>query len=867
MSAAPPKRALRFLRWFCREDYLEEIEGNLIELFENAYETNNRKANRLFYWNVLLHFRPDYIRSFANNPLNHLGMYKSYLKIAWRSMLKQKLYSSINIGGLAIGLTCFILIFLYVQHELSYDRFFANSDQIYRIFQKVPGGEYMGTDQYAVTSVGLAPRMIDDFPEVLHATTLYPGAGLLTHAKDNFYEEGLWADGQFFEVFQHQFIFGDPQTALSREGSMVLTESLAQKLFGRKNPIGEIVAYNNGNTYTVSAVIADLPGNASIKYNYINSIQSMRQYAEEMKGNRWNNNDYHTFFTLAEGGDVPALEGKLKQMLENTWPKYQEEEMTFYYRAQPLTDLHFEDMVNLDIGVKGNYRSLGIFSVIAVLVLLLACINYMSLAIARSIKRANEVGLRKVIGARRGQLIGQFLGESVLIAAMALVLALILTYFLLPVFAYLLDRPIDLDPVANIWLLPMLFLLVLTVGLLSGSYPAFLLSALRPAQILKGKIKEGISGLRVQRWLTVGQYAVSIALIIGSLVIYRQFQFIQNKELGYDKEQVITISIRDNKLREDIESVKEEIRRSPDIETVTTAMELPTNINSGAPIRAEHQADEDKFLIYRARVDYDYLKTFGIELIAGRDFSPDIQSDIEDARIINETAARQMGWTPEEAVGKIMVQRSGSTIIGVVKDFHMHSMHMAIAPMMLQMRNSTYFDHIAVKVRGGDVSKTIAFLQETIGKYSNFPFEYQFLNERFDQLYKEDQRQGEMIGFFTLVSILIASLGLFGMAAFTTRQRSREISIRKVLGASVGGLVRLLSRDFLQMVLLGFVLAIPLAWYGMNHWLDDFAYRIDLEWWMFAVAGLAVLSLAFFTVSSQSLHAALSNPAQALKSE
>lgn len=867
MSAQPPKRALRFLQWFCREDYLEEIEGNLIELFDMEQEQNARKANRLFYWNVFLHFRPDYIRSFANNPLNHLDMYGSYLKIAWRGMLKQKLYTAINIGGLTLGLTCFILIFLYVQHELSYDRFFPNTDDIYRVYMKVPGAEYLGTDQYAYTTVGLAPKMIEDLPEVTSATTVYTGAGLLTQTEEHFYENGLWADERYFEVFQHEFIYGDPESALSGENSIVLTKSLAEKLFLGQNPIGKNLYYNNENTYTVSAVIADLPGNASIGFAYINSIRSMEQYAEEMTENRWNNNDYYTFFTLNQGSDVTALEGKLKHLLEDNWPNYQKEEMDFYYLTQPLTDLHFENQVNMDIGRKGNARSVAMFSGIAILVLLLACVNYMSLAIARSIKRANEVGLRKVIGARRGQLVGQFLSESILIAFLALLIALSATYFLLPVFSYLLDRPISLDPVGNVWLLPMLFVLVLTVGLLSGSYPAILLSALRPAQTLKGKISKGLSGLGVQRWLTVGQYAVSIALIIGSLVIYRQFEFIQNKELGYDKEQVITIPIKDDKVREEIETIKTEIARNPDIETVTTAMELPTNVTSGAPVRAEHQLEEDKFLMYRARVDYNYLSTFGIELIAGRDFSSDFQSDVDKARVINETAARQMGWTPEEAIGKTMVQRSESTIIGVVKDFHMHPMHMAIAPLMLQMRNSTYFDHIAVRVQGQNISETIAFLEQTISKHSNFPFEYQFLNERFDQLYKDDQRQGEMIGFFTLLSILIASLGLFGMAAFTTRQRSREISVRKVLGASVGGLVGMLSRDFLKMVLLGFLLAIPLAWYGMNLWLQDFAYRIDLEWWMFAVAGMAVMLLAFLTVSSQSLTAALSNPASALKSE
>lgn len=867
MDRQPPKTALRFLRWFCHEDHLEEIEGNLIELFEQASSDHTRRANRLFYWNVLLHFRPDYIKSLNPQLLNHLDMYKSYFKIAWRSMLKQKLYSAINISGLAAGLTCFMLIYLYVQHEQTYDANLENAEQIYRVFQKAPGGEYMGTDQYAYTTVGLAPAMMENYPEVQHATTLYPTAGLLSTEAANYYEKGIWGDAQFFEVFHLPFLFGDAQSVLSRESSIVLTESLARKIFGKSNVVGESLVFREGDTpYTVSGIIEDLPTNSTISYSFVLSIQSMGQYAREMKENRWNNNDYHTFFTLAEGGSIPTLEKKLHRLLENTWPDYQERNFSFFYKAQPLADVHFESKVNFDIGLKSNRRFVSLFSLIAVLVLLLACVNYMSLAIARSIKRANEVGLRKVVGARRGQLIGQFLGESTLIAGLSLVLALILTYYLLPVFSYLIDRPLALSWEQHAYLIPLLAALVFVVGLISGSYPALLISALRPVQVLKGKIDGRLSGLRTQRWLTIGQYAVSIALIIGSMVIYRQFQFIQNKELGYDKEQIVTVQIRDRKVREKIDEIKAEWLRNPQISGVSTAMELPANVTSGAGARREDQAEDEGFMIYRARVDEDYIDVFGLELIAGRNFSLDIPSDLEAGRIINETAAKKMGWTPQEAVGKTLMQREAKKIVGVIKDFHMHSMHAEIGPLMLEMRNE-YFDFISAKIQSENVAETLDFMQENLAEHSNYPFEFQFLDERFASLYEEDQRLGEMLGFFTLLSILIATMGLFGLAAFTTRQRAREISIRKVLGAPVAGLVNLLSRDFLKMVLVGFVLAVPLAWYAMSYWLQDFAYRIDLEWWMFGLAGLAVMLLAAATVSIQSLQVALTNPAEAIKSE
>lgn len=865
MIKEPPKRAIRFLRWFCREDYLEEIEGNLIELYEKECDASAEQAKRKLYWNVLLHFRPEYLRSLKVNHLNQFSMYKNYFKIAWRSMLKQKLYAFVNIGGLAIGLTCFILIYLYVQHELSYDQFLDNNDRIYRVYQKQPGNEYLGTDRYAFTTVGLAPTMMSDLPEVEHATLLRNQTALLSFDDNHYYEDGLWADPQYFDVFRHPFVQGSPQTALNKAENIVLTQSLAQKLFGNKDPIGQSLVYNDGPTFVVTSVIEDLPSNSSIKFSFLTSMLFNGQYTREMKGDRWNNNDYYTFFTLMEGANLSPLQNKLAAIAEQYLEYPEGYSYRHTYLAQPLSELHFENNMNFDFGIKGNRRSVMLFSLVAVLILLLACANYINLAIARSIKRAGEVGLRKIVGARRGQLVGQFLSESVLIAFLALILALGCTPYFAPLFGYLLERPIELNLVDNLSLIPDLLLLVFLVGLISGSYPAFLMSSLRPVLALKGKIGERVTGVKIQRWLMVGQYAVSIVLIIGSLVIYQQFQFIQNKELGYDRAQVVTISVLDRRLPAQYDELKNEWARNPDILAVTAAAELPTNVTSSTLLRHINASKEEGFNIYRARVYYDYLDVFGLELVSGRDFSESIKTDFEEALVLNETAVKTLGWTPQEAIGKQVRDHKNRTIIGVIKDFHMHSMHLKIAPLMLVMEN--YRPNFALKVRPDNLQGTIASLEKSVKKFTPYPFQYQFLDDRFNQLYQADLRLGEMFGFFTLLSILIASLGLFGMAAFVASQRTKEIGIRKVLGASVQQIVGLFSKDFLKMVLYGFLFATPIAWYIMQHWLLDFAYRIQLEWWVFALVGLGVLVIAFFTVSSQSLKVALANPVNALKDE
>lgn len=860
----PPRLAERMLSWLCKAEYLEEIIGDLYEYHDEILEQPSWKRNLLYWFHVVNFLKPWALKSFSGSQkLNNYGMFKNYLKIGWRTLLRQKLYSSINIGGLAIGLTCFILIFLYVQHELSYDRSYNQSEDIYRIYKRNPGYEYMGTDKHALMTVGMAPILMEEFPEVAHATTLKDHVALLSFDDNHHHVEGLRADENFFGVFDLNLIRGNTETALNTAESLVLTESLAKKMFGDTDPIGQSVLFHNRVKLNVTGLIADPPSNSSLQYTFITSMLSSSQYKREMSGDRWNNFDYYTFLRLKPQTDAATFESKLARLVDTYHQDYPFE---LYYHAQAMHDLYLETHVNSDLPVKGNPQYVRLFSFIAIVVLLLASFNYMNLAIARSIRRAKEVGLRKVIGAVKRQLIFQFITESVMISFMALLLALVCTWFTLPAFASWLERPITLDLFGNVWLVPGLMALTFLVGAFSGSYPALFMSALKPADVLKGKINKGLSGLRLQRILVIGQYATSIVLVIGSLVINSQFRYIQDKELGYNKEQVITVTMLDRQTLTKIDELKNKWAGNPNIVSFTTTSELPTNVTSGTIIRAKGAEKDQEIEIYRSRMDFGYLDVFGLELIAGRDFSPDIKSDLTKARIINESAAKALGWTPEEAIGKQITEITDKTVIGVIKDFHMHSMHMEIAPLMLMMRDS-WFQYMALKVRPENLNSTVAEIESSIRDFSPYPFEYHFLDDRFDELYRSESRLGEMFGVFTVLAIIIASLGLFGIAAFATGQRKKEIGIRKVLGASVQSITAILASDFLKLVVFGFILAIPIAWFAMNRWLEDFAYRVQLQWWMFVIAGGAALLIALLTISSQSIKAALTNPVNCLQHE
>lgn len=869
----PPRFAQWLLQRFLRDDLAEEVAGDLDEnFFRTLKERSSFNAKKNYWFQVLNYLRPFAIRKSKSFHLNQADMFQSYFKITTRNLVKQKLYSVINIGGLALGLTCFLIIFLYVQHEFSYNKFYPNADRIYKVYQKQGGNVFLGTDYFAVTPTQLALNLKQDFAEVENATTVQEASGLLSVDDRNFWQTGLSADNQFFQVLQRPLLFGDAKTALVDAKSIVITKSLAEIMFGDKNPIGQFIRFKDEDGYHVSAVVEDPPINSSLKYTFIVSILYNEQYVEEMKRSGWSNNSVHTFFILKEGASAKALEEKFPALLK----KYQlPADYAGYpfkdqYFVMPLADMYFHPNINFELGIKGNRNLVYLFSVVAFIVLLLACVNYMNLAVARSIKRSREVGLRKVAGALRSQLIIQFLGESLLIAFISLLLAIGITYLFLPYFGEMMDRPVSMDFLSNSFLIPSLLVLVLLVGFFSGSYPALVMSALKPVDVMKAKAEVKVSGFSLQRVLIIAQFAVSITLVIGSMIIYQQLDFMKQKELGYNKEDVIAIRVRDHSLIDKFKALSNEWLQNTNIVSATMSSALPTDISSSNILRGKEGSSEKlELAIYQWRVEQSFLDVYGIQLMAGNNFSTETEKD-EDVCIVNETAVKALGWTPEESIGR-QVYRSNdhkyaNTIIGVVKDFHMHSMHLAIQPLMIRISGNRP-NYFSVRIKHEASMDVLGLLERSIKKNSPYPFDYQFLDDHFNQLYSSEMRLGEIFGFFTIVSILIAAMGLFGLAAFLSSQRTKEIGIRKVLGASVQSIVLLMSRDFLMLVMIAFVMAIPAGWYLSNQWLQDFAYRINIEWWIFAMAGALALLIAKLSIGYQSLKASLANPVDSLRSE
>lgn len=785
-------------------------------------------------------------------------MFRNYFKVTMRNLFRQKMYSIINIGGLSIGIAAFLLIFVYVQYERSFDKFYPNADNIFNIYQQQPGNFSMGSDFFAVTPAALAPTLVEEYPEVKSATSLDTYSTLLSTDDGHYYEEIVIADERFFEVFKHIFIEGNASSALSTAEGAVLTESLAKKLFKDENPIGKEISFWAGKAF-VTGIIQDPPRNSSLKFSCVLSLNASEYYRGERKKEKWNGNSYYTFLTFQESADPTALEDKMKDLLLKYWAHTNIQNQYF---VQPLTDFHLRDSMNEEIGVKGDSGRLALFSVIAVLILTLAGINYMNLAIARSINRAKEVGLRKAIGARKTQLVFQFLTESVFLSLLAFTFGLIAAQFALPLFGDLVERELSIQLLNELNLIPFLVVVVGLLGVVSGSYPALFMSSLKPAIVLKGKSSRR-SGGKLQKLLIIGQYSISIIMLICSLIGYQQMKFISEKDLGIQKDQIVSVRVRGSEMRDNTDVIKSRFLNFSNVEAVTSTNSLPTDIQSSTFLTMDRTGGN----IYRLYTDDQFLNVFGVELLAGRFLNADKATGNETNYLINETAAQALGWTAESAIGKEYINEGGDSknIIGVIADFHMHSMHIPIAPLMIGKRNQLRY--ISVKLGAGNIAETLAHMQKAVEEYSNYPFDYTFIDDHFDQIYKEDQRQGQLLGFFTILAMLIAGLGLFGLAAFEAVQNKKEVGIRKVLGASIQHIVWIFGKKFLSLVIIAFLLSIPISWYLIEGWLADFAYRITPSWWMFGLGGTLALLIAFLTISSQSLKAAFVNPVESLKNE
>lgn len=787
-------------------------------------------------------------------------MLKNYLTITLRRMRKQKGYALINITGLAVGMACCLLIVLFVQHEWSYDRFHEKTDRIYRLTSMVNEAN----ERWAVASYPVGPLMQETFPEVEKQVRLQMNPKLVTKDQDvRFNEERfLIAEDGFFDVFDYDLLRGDPATALAQPYTLLLTASTARKYFGNSDPIGQTLRVDDTHDYEVTGILADPPTNAHIVFDFVGSFASD---LVNLTPDNAKHRIAYTYFLLSEGSNAASLNAKFPAFIEQHDTGFKPNA----YDLIPLTDIHLYGRFKRDIQPQSDARYIYLFSAIALVILIIGCINYMNLATARSVKRAREVGLRKVVGANRKQLIGQFLGESVVFAGLSVVLALALVEILLPFLNGFLDTQLAVPyQSAGLWVL--FGSITLIVGLVAGSYPALFLSRFRPSVILKGHISKKRGG-SLRHALVVFQFGATVALIVATVIIQQQLHYIQTARLGFEQDQVIVIPTQRN-MDENVVPFRNALSQHTAIQSISLASSIPgepTGITAYSSDEIEGFDQEDYMIFESLTIDPAFIETFGMTIAQGRNFDLQFPSDQSDAVLINEAAVQALGW--QEPIGKTFGTAEGHRpqrhVVGVVSDFHSKSMHEAIGPMIFYMSpNADWF--VSLKLNTADVAAVLPFLQETWNQFlPNRLFDYYFLDDHFAAMYRTEQRFGRLFGSFAFLAILIACLGLFGLAAYTAEQRTKEIGIRKVLGATVSGLVLLLSKDFVKLVAIAFVIAAPLAYWGMETWLANFAYRISVGTATFGIAGLVALALALGTVSYQAIRAAMSNPVEALRRE
>ncbi|MBC7923375.1 MAG: ABC transporter permease [Ferruginibacter sp.] len=786
-------------------------------------------------------------------------MLRNYFKIAFRNLLRQKAFSFINIFGLAIGMACSILIGLWVQHELSYDRFHARADQLYRLTDSTPD------IQAAVSPAPMAAALRAQLPEVKNTVRLNEAIHLFGVGNRKFEEKRVYyADSTFLDVFSFPLLQGDAKTALNRPDGILLTEAMAQKYFGGEAVLGQIIRKDNRDDLVVTGILADIPANSHLQFDFILPMAFLARTSDELKDDWWDNFNFYTYVQLdksfvASPASLQKLEGRITRIYHGHFPSLKVD-----FQLQPVSSIHLHSHLLRDVPGNGNQQYVRIFSVVAVFLLVVAGINFTNLATARSAHRAREVGLRKVVGAGRTQLIGQFLGESLFISFLALLLATAMVWLLLPVFNDLSEKQLTLN-LLNRQLMGNFLGVALLTGLLSGSYPALFLSRFRPVNVLKGNLKIGGGNVSFRNGLVVVQFVVSIILLVGTAVVYHQLQFIKNKNLGFDKENLLYVPITGD-LWARYQALKTELQLNPLTSAYAVTQELPTNLGTGVGVEWEGKNAQTQPIFPTMNVDENFINLFRMKLVSGRSFSREFKADTVNY-VVNEQALRMMGMEVATALGKpLTVSDRKGTIIGVVQDFHFKPVQQAIEPLILQF--NTWGGTVVVRTKPATTEATIQALEKICGKLNPaHPFTYHFLDQDLARLYRGEQRMGSLFNVFALLAIFVSCLGLYGLSAFLAEQRRKEIGVRKVLGASVVQIVYLLSTNFARLILIAVVIALPLSWLAINNWLAGFAYRIEVNGSIFLVACLTCLLIAALTVSYESIKAALANPVRSLRNE
>lgn len=810
-------------------------------------------------------------------------MFKNYLKTAIRNLLRYKGFAFINILSLTIGIVGCLVIALFVWDEKQYDKWIPDGGNIYRVHE-------LRNDNNVISNAAISPPMFaaylkQNYPEVLSAArimmTLNDKFLMENGDKKNYEDKGLMVDSTFFEIFPLKFINGKvTASSFSDSGSIVISEDLARRYFGNEDAVGKILQVDKGNM-TVKGVFAKLPSHFHLQFNYLMSLPSAGIPKERM--DKWTWSQFFTYVKLKPGTNVQQLQNKFQAyMKKEVIPTFKQAGSSFLPVFQPLKNIHLgsSDFV-FDNAVRGNETYVKALSVIALFVLIIACFNFINLATARSFRRAKEIGVRKVIGADRKQLIIQFIGETVLLSVVSMLLATIATLFIVPVLNAFTNKSIAFSPFTNPLLASMIIVTGILIGVLAGIYPALMLSGFQPIKVLKSMKLVANNNSWLRQGLVVIQFSLSVLLIVSTLIVFRQTTYLNNKDLGFNRNQVVYFQLRDSLSSNPntLETFKSELKTSPNILAVTSGYGLPGDAFAGDGIILPTKDGEKEFPSNVFIGDYDYAKTLGLRLIAGRDFSREMSTDVKEAFLINETAVKEWGFgSPEKAIGQPVYWHEWlpkdtsqplkkGKVIGVVQDFHYKSLHEKITACVIQLYPQVTYT-VAAKIKTTDIKNTLAFIKEKWNEFvPAYPIDYKFMDETYGTMYKAEEKLSDLLWVFTLMAIFIGFMGLFGLAAFNAEQRTKEIGIRKVLGANVFNIVGLLSKNFLMLVLLSAFIAFPVAWWAMNDWLKDFPYRVNISWWIFGIAIVAALLIAFITVSFQSIRAATSNPVKSLRTE
>jgi len=795
-------------------------------------------------------------------------MLKNYFLIAFRNLKRNSLYSFINIMGLAVGLTCCLLIISYVSYELSFDKPHLKNDRIYRVYINAFWGD--NEANIGVTPNIVAPILQSQFPEVERVVRVYnigKFSPQIVKVGDEIFQEKnfYYADSSIFDVFTFHPVYGKMEGSLDRPNTLVLTRSASQKYFGNTNPVGKIVKVNGNRDYEITAVVEDMPNNVHFRFDMVGSFQGLRWAKPENYS--FGSANFYTYVLLNKGVDNTRFEENVANYLEDNYGKEWRKEGFYYYlKMEPLRDIYLRSVITEDIDKKSDIRYVYLFSAIAVFVLVIACINYMNLSTARGSERAKEVGMRKMMGARQGELTGQFLGESSIVSAVAIILGIIMVELLLPLFRELSGRPLNVD-LTDPTIYTSLLILWIFISLIAGLYPAVVLSAFKPSTVLKGSFKSSKKGSILRKVLVVIQFSISIFLIAGTAVIYKQMQFIQNKKIGYDKDHILAVPL-DSKIVEQLNTFKTEFKRIPEVKSVTASSETPVDVKGGYSYTFDGQPDDQKTSVTAIAVDFDFVGTLGLELVAGNDYSQEDMQKEENTFLLNEAAAKESGRSMEDLLGtRIHLNGRNGVIKGVIKDFNYTSMYREIGPMVLFLE-PWQFNYMMIRVSGNNIQNTLSALE---GKWKEMapqrPFAYHFLDQEFERLYSSEMKVSGLFTVFAVIAIFVACLGLLGLAAYMASQRAKEISVRKVMGGSVSSIVMLLTLDFAALVVIAFVIAAPLAWFFMNGWLNDFAYRTSFGLGTLLISGAIAFLVAWGTVAYQAIRAATVNPVDVLRYE